>query len=116
MNRSSTLVNLPFGLLELDEKGTVIRYSPEADRHPGVPARNVLGRDFFNDVVPVERVRECQGRFHDFMAGSEPTWSFTFSIRLERGAAQVQFLLARIDGRLAHGRNPLALVRIRPET
>ncbi|HEX8097038.1 MAG TPA: PAS domain-containing protein, partial [Pyrinomonadaceae bacterium] len=57
----------PFGLLELDAEGTVIRYSPASEERSPVPAREVLGRNFFREVVPQEQFGDFSSRFRRFM-------------------------------------------------
>jgi hypothetical protein len=42
MNAQSSLNALPFGLLELDAAGTVIRYSPTSEQSPRVKSDNIL--------------------------------------------------------------------------
>ncbi|HEY0006951.1 MAG TPA: PAS domain-containing protein [Pyrinomonadaceae bacterium] len=108
-------LSYPFGLLELDARGTVIRYSPASEQNPNVKALDVLGRDFFKDVVPVEQVGEFQNRFQTFMAQGDSIQRFTSTFPSESGQIKVQILLARITEKTEAGRERLALVRIMPE-
>jgi photoactive yellow protein len=106
---------LPFGLLELDASGTVIRYSPASEQSPAVKSQEVLGRDFFKEVVPVEQVGDLQNRFRNFMEQGESIQRLTSTFASEQGQVKVQILLARITERIENGRERLALVRIMPE-
>jgi photoactive yellow protein len=113
---SNTVSFLPFGLLELDARGTVIRYSPASEHHSEVLAKDVLGRNFFKEVAPVEQVSDFQSRFKLFMANGETIQRFTSVFSSEQGPVKVQILLARITEKSEQGRERLALVRIMPET
>jgi photoactive yellow protein len=107
---------LPFGMLELDASGTVIRYSPASEAHSEVAAKDVIGLNFFKEVAPVEQVSDFQSRFKVFMANGESIQRFTSIFSFEEGQVKVQILLARITEKSEKGRERLALVRIMPET
>ncbi len=112
---SSSSTFLPFGLLELDAHGTVIRYSPAAEQDSPIQRQDVLGRNFFREIAPVEQVSDFQSRFQVFMASGESVQRFTSSFPSEKGQIKVQILLARITEKSEQGRERLALVRIMPE-
>jgi photoactive yellow protein len=105
---------IPFGLFELDPAGIVIRYSPAAERNDPVLQQNILGRDFFTEIAPVEQVKDFRDRFHVFMAHGESVQKFTSTLSLDHGQIRVQILLARITEQSEQGRKRLALVHIRP--
>ena len=113
MNNLS-LAKLPFGLLELDTSGAVIRYSP-AERYSAVQADEVLGRQFFTEVVPNEQVRNFQARFQLFMEYGQSIDRFSASFDSDEGQIKVQIMLARISKKIGNGSERLALVRIMPE-
>jgi photoactive yellow protein len=114
MNASSPQ-KLPFGLLELDAAGAVIRYSPASDQRSEVRARDILGRHFFTEVVPDERVKGFQARFHLFMEHGQTLDRFDTSFASAEGQIKVQVLLARIKEKSEQGGGRIALVRIMPE-
>ena len=105
---------LPYGLLELDATGTVLHYEPVKEQNSGVRASDIVGRNFFTDVAPVEQVREFQSRFYAFMANGEATQRFALCVPANNTDVHVQIVLARINGHAAQGRERLALVRIVP--
>ena len=115
MSNSSSLNTLPFGLLELDKAGVIIRYSPALETNPEVPAKEILGRDFFREVAPVAEVKEFQSRFHAFTAGGQSVDKFTCAFPSAQGQIKVQIMLARVSEKSDHGREFLALVRLMPE-
>ena len=105
---------LPFGLLELDAAGEVIRYSPASEERSDVQAKDILGRQFFNEVVRNKKVKDFEARFQLFMKQGRTVDRFSASFPSESGEVSVQFLLARLDKKASAGREHLALVRIMP--
>lgn len=106
---------LPFGLLELDPTGVVIRYSPAAEENPPVLPRDILGRNFFTEVATCEQVEEVKSRFLAFMAFGDAVQKFSINCAVEEKNIKIQIMLARVTERLEQGRERLALVRIMPE-
>ncbi len=87
---------LPFGFIGLAPDGTIRKYNRyEADLARTDP-QAVLGRNFFRDVAPCTQVKEFEGRFHDFAAGSgEPTLSFDFVFTFRHGMQKVRIGFVR---------------------
>lgn len=110
-----TLHAPPFGLLELDKTGTVIRYSPAAESEADIPAEEVLGRNFFTDFLPAEEARSLKARFQLFMAHGMSIDRVTSTFACNGGQIKVQLLLARIAEKTENGHERLALVRLMPE-
>lgn len=106
---------LPFGLLELDAAGTVIRYSPAAEDNSPVPSQEILGRNFFTEVAPCEQVNEIRSRFLAFMAFGDAVQKFSITCPGEEESIKIQIMLARVTEMMQEGRERLALVRIMPE-
>ena len=106
---------LPFGLLELDAAGTVIRYSPAAEQNSPIQAQDILGRNFFTEVAPCEQVSEVKSRFLAFMAFGDAVQKFSIICPVEQRNIKIQIMLARVTETGEHGRERLALVRIMPE-
>jgi len=115
MNNQASLNELPFGLLELDSAGVVVRYSPAFEQNPKVKSGDILGRNFFTEVLPAPEVKEHQGRFRLFMAEGQTRDQFSTTFQSEEGQVKVQILLALITEKSEQGSERLALVRIMPE-
>jgi photoactive yellow protein len=107
--------DIPFGLLELDETGTVIRYSPAAERLNCPAVCAILGRNFFSEIAPVAEVNQFRARFQLFMAAGQTIDRFTTKYTTGQQDVRVQILLAHITEKSAAGRRQLALVRITSE-
>lgn len=107
---------MPFGLLELDGKGTVVHYSPAREQKSGAWERDeIVGRNFFDDVVPVLPVREFKDRFLRFMTSGDSVQRFTIRFPFEQQEVRVQIMLAHISERTERRSERLALVRLMPE-
>jgi photoactive yellow protein len=57
---------LSFGVIALDEEGTVLRYNLYESRLARLDRNQVVGRNFFDDVAHCARTEAFQGRFRAF--------------------------------------------------
>jgi photoactive yellow protein len=69
---------LPYGMIQLDAHGRILRYSQAETRLSGRAAADVVGRDFFTDVAPCTHVREFFGRFQQGVAAAQLDAVFNF--------------------------------------
>ena len=115
MNSQSSLTKLPYGLLELNASGLVVRYAPAFENISTLKSNEVLGHNFFTQVVPITEVNECQARFRLFMENGQTTDRFSTTFPSEQGPVKVQILLAQILEKSESGTERLALVRLMPE-
>jgi photoactive yellow protein len=60
---SGELDALPYGMIQLDTKGVILRYSSAETRLSGLTADACVGRNFFDEVAPCTHVQEFFGRF-----------------------------------------------------
>jgi hypothetical protein len=113
MNSQPSPVKPPIGLLELDQRGTVIRYDPAVEQ--GARRKDVIGRDFFAEVLPVQQLYGVRARFLAFMAGGCAVEKFSLTVLCGGRAVNMQVVLAAMTERRAGRRERVALVRITPE-
>jgi photoactive yellow protein len=106
---------IPFGLFELDPEGLVVRYSSPAEKNPSVLAKDVIGRNFFTEIVPVEQVIDFRDRFYRFMLSGQSVDKFTARFVYQQQNIKVQIMMAHITEKSEDVRQRLALVRIMPE-
>jgi photoactive yellow protein len=106
---------VPFGLMELDPAGFVMRYSPAAVALSVPLAQDVVGRNFFNELMPHAEVKEFKYRFLTFMAEGDSIQRFSTSFAFENHTVKVQVMLARLTERSEIRAERLALVRIMPD-
>ncbi len=69
---------LPFGVIALDEEGTVLRYNLYESRFARLDRNQVLGRNFFTEIAPCTRTEAFEGRFHALVAAPEPDAAVQF--------------------------------------
>ena len=54
---------LPYGMIQLDSRGSILRYSSAETRLSGLTADECVGRSFFDEIAPCTHVQEFYGRF-----------------------------------------------------
>lgn len=54
---------LPQGAIQLDERGTIIKFNAYEGQLSGLTPRRVIGKNFFTEVAPCTDVAEFRGRF-----------------------------------------------------
>lgn len=59
------LNSLPFGAIQLDPKGTILRFNDYEAKLTGRKPEKVIGRNFFEEVAPCTNVRDFAGKFHE---------------------------------------------------
>lgn len=104
------LDDLRFGVICLDERGTVLRYNLAEARLARLDRSKVLGRDFFRSIAPCTATQDFEGRFRSFTAGREPRISFPYVFDFKFGAQEVSVELVRSP---APGRYYLCINRLR---
>jgi photoactive yellow protein len=90
----------PVGVITLDRAGVILHYNRAEAAFSGFSAGEVVGRRFFGDVAPCTAVREFEGRFLQFSAGSETACErFRFAFRFAWGLYNVEITMMRKAGR-----------------
>ncbi len=104
---------IPFGLLELDAAGTVFCYKPDIEEDTRTPELDIIGKNFFTDVVPVAQAAELQAQFKRFRECHDPIRSLTFTFKSEHESIPTIILLASMREQSAQSRAETILVHIR---
>lgn len=95
---SSTLRQvIPLGLWELDAVGRVLHYEPETDC--AFQPSEVIGRSFFDEVMPAAKVQELRDQVERFIAGPAQAHSFDLDLRVGEENVRTRNLLGRISGK-----------------
>lgn len=89
------LDDLRFGVICLDERGTILRYNLAEARLARLDRSKVVGRNFFRRVAPCTANAEFEGRFRAFITSAEPRQTFTFVFDFKFGAQEVMVELVR---------------------
>lgn len=86
-----------FGLFEISETGTVL-YARIRRRNTLIDAKPALvGRNFFDEVLPFENVADFRRRFKNFLENADSSDNFIFGCRSKKGVLQVKVLLMRVS-------------------
>lgn len=101
MLSESELDALPFGVIILDERGTVLAYNKAESDLSGRNRTEVVGRNFFTDVAPCTSVQAFQGGFREFCRGDEPSRTFRFTFHFPTGPIPVQIVFLRMGSEVA---------------
>jgi photoactive yellow protein len=74
---------LPYGVIQLDVEGKILRYNSYESNLAGLTKQKVVGKNFFKQVAPCTDIREFYGRFQDGIAAGElhSTFRFHFSFK-----------------------------------
>ena len=91
------LDTLPFGVIALDDEGTILRYNLYEAQFARLDRNQVLGRDFFNEVARCTRGEAFEGQFRRGVTtgatGSIARFSYIFDFRF--GAQHVEVEIVR---------------------
>ncbi len=90
---------LPFGVICIDRRGTILRYNAAEARLARLDRDRVLGRIFFGEVAPCTKTPEFFGRFEAFAeAGGRSIERFDYLFDFKFGAQRVQIEMLRPPG------------------
>ena len=89
----SNLELLPFGIVILDESGTVLYYNAREEQIAGRQRSETLGKNFFRDIAPCTQVREFYGEFEEIISGRRASAEFTFTFPFEARKRDVEIAM-----------------------
>ena len=87
------LDHLPFGAIQLDTSGLVLRYNSYESSLSRVHKANALGRHFFREVAPCTNVREFYGRFQQGVAEKHLYEKFRYHFAFKHNPMDVTITL-----------------------
>lgn len=84
-------MELPHGVVKLDDAGLVQIYNRWESEMAGVPIAAALGKNFFTELAPCTKNRLFHGRFEDGVRSGDLDVSFdyTFTYRMRPAAVAV---------------------------
>lgn len=89
------LDDLGFGVICLDDQGTILKYNLAEARLARLDRSRVVGKDFFKQIAPCTATPDFLGRFQQFCTSREPRISFPYIFDFKFGAQEVQVELVR---------------------
>ena len=91
--------DLAFGAIQLDAKGTIIKYNAMEGAITGRDPKSVIGQNFFVDVAPCTNSAEFKGRFDEGVADGSlnVAFEYTFDHQMVPTKVMVHMKKALID-------------------
>lgn len=91
------LDGLPFGMIQLDETGRILRFNAVESRLAHLPQHEQVGKYFFSEVAPCTRVQEFHGRFREGVIREEldATFHFHFAFKQDPRDVTVRLFYSR---------------------
>ena len=87
------LDSLPYGAIQLDRQGTVLRYNVFEAGLSGLTRQKVVGKNFFKQIAPCTDLPQFYGRFRDGVAAGELHCTFRFHFAFEQRPCDVTVTL-----------------------
>jgi photoactive yellow protein len=84
---------LPYGVIQLDTVGTVLRYNSFEGGLSGLPPQKVIGKNFFKQIAPCTDLQQFYGRFRDGVAAGELHCTFRFHFAFRQRPCDVTVTL-----------------------
>jgi photoactive yellow protein len=87
------LDSLPYGVIQLDPLGTVLRYNAFEAGLSGLKKQDVVGKNFFKQIAPCTDLQQFHGRFRDGVAAGELHCTFRFHFAFKERPCDVTVTL-----------------------
>ena len=87
------LDSLPYGVIQLDRTGIVLRYNAFEAGLSGLNKQDVVGRNFFKQIAPCTDLQQFYGRFRDGVAAGELHCTFRFHFAFKQRPCDVTVTL-----------------------
>ena len=84
------LDELPFGVIELDDTGAVLRYNRYEERFANRKREDVVGKNFFTEIAPCTRVQKFYGAFQQGIDQRRLSEVFDFDFHFPAGTRGVR--------------------------
>jgi len=91
---------LPYGIIQLDAAGRILRYNAVESRLASLPQARAIGRSFFTEIAPCTKVQAFYGRFRDGVVREslDATFQFHFAFKQRPRDVTVRLLYSRRTG------------------
>jgi photoactive yellow protein len=91
------LDQLPYGMIQLDEGGRVLKYNAVESRLASMPQSRTIGRHFFTEVAPCTKVQQFYGRFKEGILHEalDATFDFHFAFKQHPRDVTVRLFYSR---------------------
>ena len=83
------LDNLPYGMIQLDAGGRILRFNAVESRLAALPQEEQIGKHFFTEVAPCTKVQEFYGRFKEGVVRESLDSAFQFHFAFKQNPRDV---------------------------
>lgn len=91
------LEKLPFGAIQLDTTGRILRFNGFESQISGVSKEQAVGKLFFTEIAPCTNVKEFYGRFKEGVARKRLHEKFRYHYSFKRNPMDVTITLFYSD-------------------
>lgn len=91
------LEKLPFGAIQLDTTGRILRFNGFESQISGVSKEQAVGKLFFTEIAPCTNVKEFYGRFKEGVACKRLHEKFRYHYSFKRNPMDVTITLFYSD-------------------
>jgi photoactive yellow protein len=91
------LEELPFGAIQLDTTGRILRFNGYESKISGVAKHDAVGKMFFTEIAPCTNVKEFYGRFKEGVARKRLHEKFRYHYSFKRNPMDVTITLFYSD-------------------
>jgi photoactive yellow protein len=91
------LEQLPFGAIQLDTNGRILRYNGFESKLSGIHKNRALGKHFFTELAPCTNVKEFYGRFQEGVARKRMHEKFRYHFSFKKNPVDVTITLFYSD-------------------
>jgi photoactive yellow protein len=86
---ATELDQLPYGMIQLDAAGRILRFNAVESRLASLPQQQQLGKHFFTEVAPCTKVQDFYGRFKEGVTRESLDTSFQFHFAFKQNPRDV---------------------------
>ena len=86
---SEDLDGLPYGMIQLDAAGRILRFNAVESRLASLPQAQQIGKHFFTEVAPCTKVQAFYGRFRDGVIRESLDTTFRFHFAFKQNPRDV---------------------------
>ncbi len=80
---------LPYGMIQLDAAGRILKYNAVESRLASLSQASALGKQFFTEIAPCTKVQQFYGRFKDGVVRESLDTSFQFHFAFKQAPRDV---------------------------
>ena len=88
---------LPYGMIQLDASGRILKYNAVESRLASLPQAQAIGKQFFTEIAPCTKVQAFYGRFREgvIRESLDATFQFHFAFKQHPRDVTVRLFYSR---------------------